>query len=89
MTDKQIIYECDAKGCEQCSPFSVCCKCKNIACYELEKQEKEFLKTALTDLYTEAITKSEELLLGDFKDYFDTEFTNKLAELIYVNVSNY
>lgn len=40
MTDKQIIYECDAKDCEQCSPFSVCCECKNIACYELEKQLK-------------------------------------------------
>jgi len=55
----------------------------------IDLKEKEFLKTALTDLYTEAITKSEELLLGDFKDYFDTEFTDKLAELIYVNVSNY
>lgn len=40
MTDKQIIYECNVKDCEQCSSDSVCCYCKNIACYELEKQLK-------------------------------------------------
>ena len=56
MTDKQIIYECDAKDCGQCSPFSICCECKNIACYELEKQLKtkeqecERLKQTITEI---------------------------------------
>lgn len=38
MTDKHIIYESDAKNCEQCSSDSVCCYCKNITCYKLEEQ---------------------------------------------------
>lgn len=34
-------------------------------------------------LYQEAVSKSEELMIGDFKQYFDEEFTEKMAELIY------
>ena len=49
MTDKQIIYECDAKDCEQCSSDSICCYCKNIACYKLEEQLKHY-KKALEDI---------------------------------------
>ena len=39
--NKKIMYDYDAKDCEQCSPDSVCCYCKNIACYKLEEQLKQ------------------------------------------------
>lgn len=37
---RKIMYDYNAKDCEQCNPDSVCCYCKNITCYELEKQLK-------------------------------------------------
>ena len=35
---RKIMYDYNAIDCEQYSPDSVCCYCKNIACYKLEKQ---------------------------------------------------
>lgn len=37
---EKIMYDYNAKDCEQCSSDSVCCYCKNIACYKLEEQLK-------------------------------------------------
>ena len=37
---RRIMDDYNAKDCEQCSPDSVCCYCKNIACYKLEEQFK-------------------------------------------------
>lgn len=34
---RRIMDDYNAKDCEQCSPDSVCCYCKNIACYQLEE----------------------------------------------------
>lgn len=34
----KIMYDYNAKDCEQCNPDSVCCYCKNITCYKLEEQ---------------------------------------------------
>ena len=31
-------YKADAKNCELCHPEGICCYCKNIPCYELEKE---------------------------------------------------
>lgn len=39
--NSKIMYDYNAKDCEQCSPDSVCCYCKNIACYKLEEQLKQ------------------------------------------------
>lgn len=36
----KIMYDYNAKDCEQCNPDSVCCYCKNIAYYKLEEQLK-------------------------------------------------
>ena len=36
----RIMDDYNAKDCEQCSPDSVCCYCKNIAYYNLEEQLK-------------------------------------------------
>ena len=41
---KNIEYHNDAKDCEQCNPDSVCCYCKNIACYQLEETIDGLLK---------------------------------------------
>ena len=38
---RRIMDDYNAKDCEQCSPDSVCCYCKNIACYNLEEQLKK------------------------------------------------
>jgi predicted RNase H-like nuclease (RuvC/YqgF family) len=41
MTDKRkIMYDYNAKDCEQCNTDSVCCYCKNMACYKLEEELK-------------------------------------------------
>jgi hypothetical protein len=37
----------------------------------------------LKELYLEGISKSEELMIGDFKQYFDEDFTEKMAEILY------
>lgn len=37
---QRIMDDYNAKDCEQCSSDSVCCYCKNIACYKLEEQLK-------------------------------------------------
>lgn len=49
----KIMYDYNAKDCEQCNPDSVCCYCKNITCYKLEddlkakEQECEELKKSV------------------------------------------
>ena len=49
-------YKADAKDCELCHPEGICCYCKNIPCYELEKQldqlkaENEELKEELSTI---------------------------------------
>lgn len=35
---QKIMYDYNAKDCEQCSSDSVCCYCKNLTCYKLEEQ---------------------------------------------------
>lgn len=35
---RRIMDDYNAIDCEQCTPDSVCCYCKNIACYKLEQQ---------------------------------------------------
>ena len=37
----------------------------------------------LKELYLEGISKSQELMIGDFKQYFDEDFTEKMAEILY------
>lgn len=41
---RRIMDDYNAKDCEQCSPDSVCCYCKNIACYQLEETIDGLLK---------------------------------------------
>ena len=53
--------------------------------YETEKRKIQALEKIekLKDLYQEAVSKSEELMPGDFKQYFDEDFTDKMAEILY------
>ena len=37
---QKIMYDYNAKDCEQCSSDSVCCYCKNLTYYKLEEQLK-------------------------------------------------
>ena len=41
--NSKIMYDYNAKDCEQCNVDCVCCYCKNIACYKLEQQLKQIL----------------------------------------------
>lgn len=53
--------------------------------FEVENERiKLFNKlNKLKNLYQEAISKSEELMPGDFKQYFDEDFTDNMAEILY------
>lgn len=61
----KIMYDYNAKDCEQCNPDSVCCYCKNITCYKLEEQLKakeqecEILKEKLEKIRISVITHNE------------------------------
>ena len=38
---QKIMYDYNAKDCEQCSSDSVCCYCKNLTYYKLEEKLKQ------------------------------------------------
>lgn len=46
-----------------------------------ERNKMEKLEQ-LKELYAEAVSKSEELMPGDFKQYFDEDFTDKMSEIL-------
>ena len=79
-----MMYNYNAKDCEQCNTDSVCCYCKNIACYQLEEQlkrkeqEYEELKS-VRDMW---MSKCEqEMKTSEFwQDRFD-ELTRTLIEI--------
>ena len=43
-SERRIMDDYNAKDCEQCNSDSVCCYCKNIACYQLEETIDGLLK---------------------------------------------
>ena len=69
----QETSKCRASECEQ-AKSGFCCYCENYA-YEQLRQK-------LRELITQADSKSQELMLGDFKQYFDEEFSPAIWEIM-------